>query len=115
RQLLHHLLDARAPRAGRQRPDSLLKAFGRLRRNPPPWLPFAREAEPQELPLHWPCHRALLAVDLELQPPIDERRNTRHHPLPRPFAAHVDIAIVSVAHEAMTTAFQLSVELVQHD
>src|SRR5690606_7036224 len=73
-QLLHHLLDAHAPRAARQRPDSLLEAFDRLRRNPPPWLPVAREAEPQELPLHWSCHRALLAVDLELQPPIDERR-----------------------------------------
>jgi RNA-directed DNA polymerase len=35
----------------------------------------------------------------------DEARNALHHSLSRSLAAHVDVAIVGITHEAMTTRF----------
>ena len=45
----------------------------------------------------------------------DESRNALHHPLSRPLAAHVDIAIIGVAQIAVATSLELSVEFVEHE
>src|SRR4051794_17714870 len=49
-QFLGHPFDAHTPRPSRQLPNPLLESQYRLRRNPPPWLHPAREAETQKLP-----------------------------------------------------------------
>src|SRR3954454_16067384 len=77
-------------------------------------LASGRKAEAQELALDRPGDRALLSVDLQLEAPLQEACHACHHPLARPATAHIDVAIVGVADEAMTAPRQLPVEHVQH-
>lgn len=59
--------------------------------------------------------RRLGLVHLQAQAPFDELGQAGHHPQPRPFAAHVDVSIVGVADEPVTTPVKLLIKLVQHD
>src|SRR5690606_2972894 len=94
-----HLYRVDVPRAPRQFPDSLLEALDGLRRNPPLDHLASREAEAKKLSLHRTIHRALLPVHLQLELPLDEVGDRLHHAVARPFAAHVDVAVIRVAHE----------------
>src|SRR5271169_1442860 len=67
------------------------------------------------LPLLRSCHRTLRLIHLELELLRDESRNALHHPLTRPLAADVDIAVVRVTNKAMSPALQLPVEFVEHE
>src|SRR6267378_5941619 len=107
REILHHPRKTHPTRAARQFPHSCLEALQRLRRNTPLRLPLAREAKAQELALRRPSHGALLSIDLELQSPRDVGREAPHHSPSRPFAAHVDITVIRVAHEAVAASLQL--------
>jgi len=49
------------------------------------------------------------------QAPLDEPAQAGHHPQSGPFASHVDVAVIGVANESVTTPGKLGVELVQHD
>src|SRR5439155_21399470 len=53
------------------------------------------ETESEKLPFLRSRHRALLVVHLELERLRDESRDALHHPLTRPFAANVDVAVSS--------------------
>jgi hypothetical protein len=55
-----------------------------------------------------------LLVDLETKLSRDESADALHHSLSRCFAAHVDVAIVRVSTEAVTSTLQLLVQLVEH-
>src|SRR5882724_1827322 len=88
------------------------KAFGETRRF---GILVVAEAEPQELPLSWSGHRTLGLVHLKLEPSREEARDIRHHPLSRPLAADIDVAVVRIPHEAMLAPFELAVEFVEHD
>src|SRR5512138_584818 len=63
----------------------------------------------------WSGYRALARVHLEAQAPLDETRDACHHALAGALTTHVDIAIVGVAHEAVTSVLELAIELVEHD
>jgi hypothetical protein len=54
-------------------------------------------------------------IDPQLQPFSEVVAYTRHDSLARPLGFHVDIAIVRVAAESMTTAFQFLVQVIQQD
>ena len=58
---------------------------------------------------------ALLLVHLELESSREKARDVGHHPLPRPLAADVDIAVIRITHEAMLAPFEFSVEFIEHD
>ncbi len=113
-QLLGDLRQARPARAPRQFPNPALEAGDRLRRDAPPRLSPACEAEAQELADARLGDRALRLVDLELETLGEERLDARHHPLARPLAAHIDVAVVGVAHEAVAAPLQFLVQHVQH-
>ena len=115
RQVVHHGRHRDAPCPPRQPPDSLLKAVNRFRRNAPSRIRTAREAESEKLPLPWPSHRALVAVDSKLELSGDEPRNTGPHPLPRPFAPDVDVTVVRIPNESVAASLQLPVQLIEHD
>ncbi len=115
RQVAHHLLQAHSPSSGRQFPDSLLEPDHGLRRDAPFRLPVPGEAEAQKLPFLRSSHRAFLPVHLELELVVRKRVTLLHHPLPRLHAAHVDVAVVRIAHEAMAAPLQLPVQFVQHE
>src|ERR1700694_4329014 len=88
------------------------KAFGAMAPLPPG---PRRKAEPEKLPFLRSCHRTLSLIYLELELLCDESRNALHHPLPRPLAANVDIAVIRISNEAMAPALQLPVEFVEHE
>src|SRR5262249_17721126 len=70
------------------------------------------EGEAKELPCRGARHLALGLVDAQLQPP-KELAQRCHHPLARPLRPHIDVEVVSVAHERMPASLQLLVHLVQ--
>src|SRR5579863_3859223 len=67
----------------------------------------------QELTPKRTIHRALLAVDLQLQPHFQEACHGGHRPLPRSLAPDVDVAVVGVPTETVASALQLLVQIVQ--
>src|SRR5207245_8515540 len=73
------------------------------------------KAKAQKLSLLRSRHRALGLIHLELESSPEETRHALHDALPRPFARHVDIAIIRIAHEAVLTPLQLSVEFVERE
>src|ERR1035438_10217530 len=92
----------------------MLKALQSFRRNAALYLRTVRKAEPEKLPLLRSRHCALRLIDLEFELVRDESRNAFHHPLTRPLAAHVDIAIIGVAQVTVAASLQLTVEFVEH-
>src|SRR4051812_29572988 len=79
-------------RPTRQFPDPLLELLQGLRGNLPGGLGVVRDRESQELSLPTSSHRALRFVDLELKSGRQEATDACHDALPRPAAAHVDVA-----------------------
>src|SRR5216684_2283248 len=114
RQLLGDLREALSARAPRQLPDPCFEAIDGLRRDAAPRLLLARKAEAQELACARFGDRALGLVDPELETLGEELLDALHHPLARPLAAHIDVAVVGVAHEAMAALLQFLVQHVQH-
>src|SRR6266487_4675410 len=92
-ELRHRRLQAHAFGLPCDFPNPFLKPLHSLRRNPSPNHGTVGETESEKLPLLRSRHRALLVVYLELEPLRDESRDAFHHPLTRPLAANVDVAI----------------------
>src|SRR5260221_2277975 len=113
-QLLDDRREAASARAPRQLPNSRLEAGDRLRRNAPPWLSSARVAEAQELADVRFGNRALCLVELLLEAPGQETFDACHHPFSRALTAHIDVAIIGVAHEAVTAFLQFLIQHIQH-
>ena len=95
----------------RTRSLNRFRALGAIRAWPLP----AREAEPQKLPLLRSATALFASFTLSLSFLRDESRDALHHPLPGPFAADVDVAVVRVSHEPVPASLQLPVEFVEHD
>jgi len=68
----------------------------------------------QELATERAGHRALGLVDREAQPAVEPPQQG-HHPLACLPAADIDVRIVGIAHEAMASAFQLLVHVIEQD
>src|ERR671922_1249686 len=62
----------------------------------------SRETESKKFPLLRPRHRALRLVHLELESARDEAFDALHHPLTRPLAANINVAVVRVSNKAMS-------------
>src|SRR6202790_4265741 len=114
RQLLGDLREALPARAPRQLPHFRLKAGDGLRRDPAPGLLSACKAEAQELADTRPGDRALPLFAPQLETLGQEVLDALHHPLARPLAAHIDVAVIGIAHEAMATLLEFLVQYVQH-
>ena len=64
------------------------------------------------------CGRATaLFASFTFEPELlrDELRNALHHPLPRPFAANVNITVIRISNESVPPVLQLPVEFVEHE
>jgi hypothetical protein len=112
--LANHPFETDASSSTSENSDSSLESihrFGRyaaLRRCP------IRKAEPQELPLPWPCHSTFLPVHLQLEFAFEESCESSHQALARSPAADVDVAIVRISYEAMPSSLQLTVKLIEN-
>src|SRR5215470_1282061 len=113
-QFLGDLREAFSARAPRQFSNFRLKAGDRLRRDAPSRLLPACEAKAQKLADARFGDRALRLVDLQLEALFEEPFNAGHHPFARPLAAHIDVAVVGVTHEAVTALLQFLVQHIQH-
>ena len=114
-QLPHHVGEADASYPSGQHPNSLPKPDQRGGGHTPLRPRTGDEAEAQKRPHPGRRHRTLRHVDLELEPPGDEACDASHHTLSRPLASDIHVAVVSVSHKAVTPAFQLAVQSVEHD
>src|ERR1019366_841311 len=103
-QFLGHPFDANPSGPARQFPNPLLEPLHRLRRDAPFRRFGTREAEAQKLPFPWLGHRAFGLVHLKLKLRADESREALHHSFSRPLTAHVDVAVVRISREAVTTS-----------
>src|SRR5580704_12033833 len=113
-EFLDDLPGAFPTRAPRQLADLCLEAVNGLRRDPAPELPPTRKAEAQELADARLGDRALGLVDLEPETLGEELLDADHHPLACPLTAHIDVAVVGIAHKAVAALFQLLIQHVQH-
>src|SRR5882672_6199048 len=73
-----------------------------------------RVAEAQELADARLGNRTLGLVNLQPEALCKESFDADHHPLARTLTAHIDVAVVGVAHEAMTALLQFLVQHIQH-
>ena len=83
-------------------------------RDAPSRLLSAREAEAQELADARLGDRALRFVDPQLEALGQELFDAVHHSLAGPPTAHIDVAVIGVAYEAMAALLQLLVQPIQH-
>ena len=78
-------------------------------------VPAVIHAEAEELASPRPIDRALLFVDLEPKPLLEEPPYSCHDPVPCPFRADVDVAIVRITDKTVSPPFQLFVQVVEKD
>src|SRR5690606_22964956 len=104
-----HLVQADTPVPFREFPNSLLEPQERFWRDAPFRLLAAGEAEPQKLPFRWSGHGAFRLVDFELELVGDESCDDLHHTFTGAATADIDVAVVSVPHEAETASLQFFV------
>ena len=74
-----------------------------------------RHAVAQKLPLSRMRYRALGRIDRELERVRQKLGDARHDPLSRHFAFDVDIAVIRISAEGVTTTFQFPIQLCQQD
>src|ERR1700692_89241 len=108
-QLLDDLREVAAAHAPCQLPNSCLEAGDGLRRDAPPRLSSTRVAEAQELANARLGDRALGLVDLQPEALRKEPFDAGHHPFSRTLTAHIDVAVVGVAQDAVTAFLQFLV------
>jgi hypothetical protein len=84
-----------------------------LRAHPTPVGVLSREADPQERPSPGAVDRTLGFVHHQLPLASQEPRHAGAPPLPGPGALHVDMAIIRLAHTAVTSSLELLLQAVQ--
>src|SRR6266853_1753045 len=104
---MDHSDEAYAPCPACEFPNSHLEPRYRFRREAPlRWL-VIREAEPQEFPFPWSGHRTLLAVHSKLKLRREESRHASHHSFAGSPTADVDVAVIRISGESVSTPLQL--------
>src|SRR5581483_847094 len=69
-------------------------------------LPLAVQSESQELAFPGPSYPAFLGIHLQSQMLLDPSPDRRHHPFTRRFTAYVNVAVIRVSAELVTSLFQ---------
>src|SRR5271157_1427556 len=92
----------------------MLKPLQSFRRNDALDLRTSTKAEAEKLPLLRSRHCALRLIDLEFELVRDESRNAFDHPLTRPLAAHVDVAVSRPGESHPEALAELYVSLSTH-
>src|SRR6266851_1721681 len=112
---MNHSDEVYAPCPPRKFPDSLLESRHRFWRQAPLRLFVIREAESQEFPFPWSCHRTLLAVHSQLELRREESRHAAHHSFAGSPTADVNVAVVRISCEPMSAPLQLLIQFVEYD
>ena len=99
----------------RKFPDSLFESHDPFRRQAPLRLLVIREAESQEFPFPWSRHRTLRAVHSQLELRREESRHAAHHSFASSPTADVNVAVIRISGEPMSTPLQLLIQFVEYD
>jgi len=91
-------------------PDFLLRTLDALGRDPE--LSVQKQPMAEKLAFPDRSDGTLFAVDAQPEFSFQKLHHRLHHSLPRRQRPHVDVAVVGVAAEAMSSAFQFLVEIV---
>src|ERR1700724_1015442 len=107
---MDHLGETYAPCPPRKFPDSLFESHDRFRRQAPLRLLVTLEAESQEFPFPWSRHRTLLTVHSQLELRREESRHAAHHSFTGSPTANVDVAVIRISGEPVSTPLQLLIQ-----
>lgn len=108
-----HLQDVSPPPFLRNLSYPVLGALHRLRCWLQAWRAVVGHRVAQKLALPGPVHGTLGAIHLQSQFGLQEVRQRRHDPFACPPASHVDIRVVGIAAETMSSPFQFLVEFIE--
>jgi hypothetical protein len=89
--------------------DLVLACLQGLVTHPPPVWPTSREAQPEERPPPWGVDGTLGLIDGQPEPSRQEPRHAGPYALTGSYALNVDITIIRVPHEPVSSAFSLFV------
>jgi hypothetical protein len=106
-----NLRQALASTAAGQFPQGVFQSLPTLRGHPK--VSAAQQPVPEELAFADVPNGALLTVDVEFEPLLNELGRARHHPLSSRFRLHVDVTVVGVPAKPVTAFFQFFVQVVQ--
>ena len=81
----------------------------------PAQLRFVPQRKAEERASPRSVHGALCGVDLKLEAAFDEAGHALHDPPAGLFRAHVDVAVIRVAHEPVAASLELAVQFIQHE
>src|SRR5215471_17958971 len=95
----------------RTRALNLASAFGAMRRS----LPSFAMLKPRNFRSSGRATALFRLVDLHLKPVGQEPAHRSHDPLAGAATAHVDVAVIRIAAEAVTPPFQFLVEIIEHE
>src|SRR6267143_926254 len=112
---MDHPGETYSPRPTGTFPDSLLESHDRFRRQAPLRLLVTREAECQVFPFPWSSHRTLLTVHSQLELRREESRHAAHHSFTSSPTADVNVAVLRISGEPLSTPLQLLIPFVEHD
>jgi hypothetical protein len=112
---MDHPGETDSPHPPRKFLNPLLEPCHRFRRQAPLRLLLIREAKSQEFPPPWPSHGTLLAVYSKLELRREQSRYATPHSFTGSPTANVDVAVVRVAWEPMSTPLQFLVQFVEYN
>lgn len=105
----------RAGAPAKHRTDLGFEPVDTGRRDAQLWCLVRGQAAARKLAIPRSIDCALCRIDVEPQSLFQELRNARQHPRAGRFAANVDVAVVRIAAERVTAAFQFPVQIRQQN
>src|SRR6202048_3110525 len=112
---MDHLGGTYPPCPTRKFPNSPFESHDRFRRQAPLRLLVIREAESQEFSFPWSRHRTLLTVHSQLELRREESRHAAHHSFAGSPTADVNVAVIRISGEPVSTPLQLLIQFVEYD
>ena len=113
-EFLDHPFDCYTSPVAGQLPHSHLQSFKTLRGNASLSLFADYDAKPQKLASPGAVNFALGFIDLQFELAGNELADTVHYAKSRPLAANIDVAVVGIPNEAVTSSLKLPVKFVKN-
>jgi len=80
-----------------------------------PWLSVPAHPIPQVVAFPRPRHAALVPIQSQFQTVIQEPLDTGQHSFTSTRTTDINVRVIGIAHEAMASPFQLTVEFIEQD
>src|SRR5690625_2438834 len=91
------------------------KTTHRLRSHPQTWQLMPRHRVTQKRPVPRPVNHRFLLIDLQPHPLLKKASNRSKHTLPSRRRLNINVHIIGVPAESMTSTFQLPIQVIQQN